>query len=167
VHETAADVRRLQAVLDASADGAGPHLRRAFQLERRLDAAGLVDALPGIVEVHLAVVSSDGAPLVAPVDAILFRGRLWFGLPPESLRARLLRRDPRLSASYTSDHMALIVHGRAVEPGREELDAFTARARELYVASYGDWFGEVFDRGAAAGGGFTAWVEPRVLFARG
>jgi hypothetical protein len=166
VRESREDLDRLQALLDASVAGAGAHLREAFQLSRRLDAEGLVNALPGIVEVHLAVLAGDGAPLVAPVDAIFFRGRLWFGLPAASLRARLLRRDPRVSVSCTSDEVALIAHGRAVEPSAEELGAFTGLARELYVAAYGDWFGEVFDRGASAAGGLTAWVEPRVLYAR-
>jgi hypothetical protein len=170
VDETAADLTALQAALDDSAAASGGHLRTAFSQERRPTAAELVAALPGIFELHLAVVTPAGAPLVAPLDAILFRGRVWIGLPPESLRGRLLARDPRVSASFTSAEVALIVHGtfRPTAEGTPEREAFDAVARRLYVAQYGDWFDAWLDeRLRTKGAGPTGWIEPRRLFARG
>lgn len=97
MEETDDDLVRLQLVLDESAERSGGHLRSAFAQERRPSARELVDALPGIFEMHLAVVTSDGAPLVAPIDGIIYRGRVWLELPPDAVRARLVRRDTRVS----------------------------------------------------------------------
>ena len=169
MNETPADLDRLQQVLDASAGTSGAHLRTAFSQQTRPSAAELAAALPGILEVHLAVVTSDGAPLVAPLDAIFFRGALWVGLPPESVRARLLRRDARASASYNTEAIAFIVHGRFVEVplGEPARDAFDVVARRLYVERYGDWFDAwLDDRLEKQGPGPTGYLEPRRFFAK-
>jgi len=163
VHESASDLAALDDVLARSAAGAGAHLRAAFDSAAWLSASELCEALPGIVEVHLAVLAGDGAPLVAPVDGIWFRGGLWIGLPAASLRARLVVRDPRVSVSFVSDAVSFILHGAFVVAAD---DAFAAHARSLYVAQYGEWFGEVFDRQTAVGAGVGGVVEPRVMFAK-
>lgn len=166
MHETATQLADLQSLLDESVASAGPHLRAAFGRDRWLSARALVAALPGIFELHLAVVAGDGAPLVAPLDAVLFEGRIWVGLPAASLRARLLRRDPRVSASYTEGELALIVHGTLVEPSPEAAAAYGAHARALYIDAYGAWMADVLDAKVAASGDLTGVIEPRALFAR-
>jgi hypothetical protein len=169
VHETESDLAELQRVLDASAAASGEHLRSAFSQEGRPSAAELVAALDGIFEMHLAVVTSDGAPLVAPLDGIFYRGQVWLGLPPESLRARLIVRDGRVSASYNTPSLAFIVHGefREIPLGDPARQGFDALARELYVRQYGDWFDAWLDeRLETKGAGPTGWIEPRRFFAK-
>jgi hypothetical protein len=172
MRETDADLAELQQVLDRSFAGAGSHLRSIFDEAHRLEARGIADALPGIFEMHLATLAGDGSPLVAPIDGIFFRGKVWFGLPGPSLRARLVKRDRRVSASYNASGLALIVHGTA-EPapkGTTLAAEFDEAVTELYVAQYGPGFIEWRDKQQQAAGpdeGFNGYIEPRVLFARG
>ena len=169
MQETKPDLVELQRVLDESASISGAHLRAAFDQDNRPSAERLVEALTGIFEMHLAVVTADGAPLVAPIDGILYRGRIWVGIPPKSTRARLVRRKPRVSASYNSEGAAFIVHGTFVEKTSDDSDfrAFVALARSLYVQQYGDWFGPWMDeRDRTQGPGVTGHIEPRRLFAK-
>jgi hypothetical protein len=169
VQETEDDLAELQRILDASAAAGGDHLRSAFSQESRPTAEDVVRALPGIFELHFAVVTSAGAPLVAPLDGIFFRGRVWVGLPAESVRARLVRRDTRVSASYNTEEIALIVHGtfREVPLGEPEREAFDVVARRLYVERYGDWFDAWLDqRLETQGPGPTGPIEPRRMFAK-
>lgn len=171
VHETPDDLRRLQRMLDRSFASVGDHLGSIFSAGSRLDAADLVARLDdGIVEMHLAAVTTDGAPLVAPLDAIFFQGRVWFGLPAGSVRSRLVRQDPRVSASYTDGSFAFIVHGTAVEVTADDpgWPAYEKLLRDLYVAQYGpgwiDWYEQrrAQDNDEAFGG----YIEPRVFFAK-
>ena len=170
--ESKADLRELQQLLDRSHANAGEHLRAIFDAEHLLSAEELVEALVGVFEMHMATVAGDGAPLVAPLDGIFFKGKVWFGFPPRSLRARLVRRDPRLSASYTKPpSLAFIVHGRANELDETNPDfaEYEGLMRELYVALYGpgwiDWY-ERQRRDTSAGAGFNGWIEPRIMFAK-
>ncbi|HUP86834.1 MAG TPA: hypothetical protein VM143_14345 [Acidimicrobiales bacterium] len=134
-------------MLDASIERGGEHLRSAFGQETRPTASQVVEALPGIFEMHFAVVTAEGAPLVAPIDGILYRGRVWVGIPPRAVRARLVRRDPRVSASYNASEFAFIVHGQFHEPSYDDGErlGFAELARSLYIGQYGDWFGPWMD----------------------
>ena len=170
MEETSSDLADLQRVLDASLEASGAHLRSAFGQDSPPTASRVVEALPGIFEMHLAVVTSDGDPLVAPIDGVLYRGRVWVGIPPQAVRARLVRRDPRVSASYNADDFSFIVHGRFVEPAEDDprRSGFAELARSLYVQRYGDWFGAWMDeRDRASGPGVTGYIEPRRFFAKG
>lgn len=170
MRETEDDLDALQRLLDASFAGSGEHLRTAFDQEHRLAAAELVDALAGLFEMHLAVLTSSGDPMVAPVDGFVLRGRICLGLPKSSVRARLLRRDPRVSVSFNSEAVAFIAHGRFVEvtEGHPMFDVFEETSRQLYIDRYGDWFGPWLDRRLEVEGrGVAGYVEPRVLFAKG
>ena len=168
VLETANDLSDLARLLEGSAARSGEHLRSAFaQGDRWLDAAGLVKELKGILEVHLAVVSGSGGPLVAPVDAIFFRGKLWIGLPGASLRAKLIRRDPRVSVSFTRGDLGFIIHGSFNGVSNDEAHeaGYTALVRDLYTEAYGDWFGAWLDNKEARDD-VTGFVDPRVMFAK-
>jgi hypothetical protein len=169
VEETDEDIDQLQRLLDESAARSGTHLSSAFSQDKRPSARQLVSAIPGIFEMHLGVVTSDGAPLVAPIDGIFYRGRVWLGIPSEAVRARLIRRDPRVSASYNAPDVAFIVHGLFVEPGADDhqRQGFDVLARSLYIAQYGDWFGAWLDeRDKTSGPGVTGYIEPRRLYAK-
>lgn len=171
MQEAPDDLRTLQHLLDRSFAGSGKHLRSAFDQTKRLTAEQLTSALGGIFELHLAVNSGSGAPLVAPLDGIFFRGKVWVGIPAQAIRARLIRRDPRVSASYNSPKVALIVHGVAREP--EPTDPIAAEfwilVRWLYTECYGDGWLAWFERRQAesAARDFTGYIEPRVMFAKG
>jgi len=56
----------------AAFNASGDHPRSIFDEGHRLTAPELVEEITGIFEIHLAVVTRDGTPLVAPVDAIMF-----------------------------------------------------------------------------------------------
>jgi hypothetical protein len=170
VRESDSDLSELQALLDRSLKTAGIHLRSIFGGEQQLTAEQVVAALDGIFEMHLAMVTPSGAPLVAPTDGIFLQGKVWFGLLPHAVRTRLVRRDPRVSASHSQGSFAVIVHGSAHEV--DELNpawpGYEALLRELYVDVYGpgwlEWFEQLRrDRGS----GFTGYIEPRVMFAKG
>lgn len=169
MHETEQDLDDLQRVLDSSIRVGGEHLRSAFGQDKRPTAGQVVEALVGIFEMHLAVVTSEGAPLVAPIDGILYRGKLWIGIPAKAVRARLIRRDPRVSASYNASDLAFIVHGRFVEPPHDDPQwrGFDELARSLYVEQFGDWFEAwMEERDRTTGPGVTGYVEPRRFFAK-
>lgn len=170
MRETIDDLAELQRLLDVSLDRSGDHLRTAFRQEHRLSASSLVAALSGLFEMHLAVVTADGAPLVAPVDGFLLRGRICLGLPAASVRARLIRRNQRVSASYNADEVAFIAHGTFVEIDEHHplVELFDRTSRELYIDQYGEWFNDWLDHKMEVDGrGVTGYIEPRVLFAKG
>jgi hypothetical protein len=164
VRETVAELESLQALLDRSFAASGKHLREAFQQDKRPTAGQLVAALPDIFEMHLAVVTRTGAPLVAPIDGLLLHGRVWFGLPGQSVRSSILQRDPRVSASFVGDGVALITHGVAVAGDTNE---FEDVCRDLYVARYGPGFLEwqAAQRAKPSPPGFGGYIESRVMFA--
>lgn len=171
VLETTNDLSALQDLLDRSLAASGEHLRSAFDQSKRLTADQLATALGGIFELHLAVVSGSGAPLVAPLDGIFFRGKVWIGIPAKAVRSRLIRRDARVSASYNAPQVAMIVHGVAQEPEPNDpmVEGFSALARDLYVQIYGAGWLEWFEvtRAESVGRDFTGYIEPRAMFAKG
>jgi len=168
VRETAEDLHRLQATLDDSRRRAGDHLRAAFG-ESTATAHEIAQALTGVFEMHLAVVTRSGEPLVAPVDGVLFHGRICFGLPGPSVRSRLVRADRRVSASYNHGSTAFIVHGVAHElvDGEAEAQEFEDVIKEVYVEIYGTGWLDWFDRQRnESRSGFTGWIEPRRLYVK-
>jgi len=141
VHETDADLDEIQAILDASHRAAGAHLRSIFRDERRLDAAGVVELLPGVQILSLATVTADGRPLVGPVDGLFYRGHFHFGSSPDSVRFRHLRARPHVSAAHVrGEELAVIVHGDAHEINTAAPNQ--AGFRDYLVEVYGDEWNE-------------------------
>lgn len=170
MHETSADLTWLQALLDRSYEDAGDHLRSIFTPTSRLTAIEVAQSLSGIFEMHLATTTPDGAPLVAPVDGLFFKGKVWFGFPAAAARARLVRRDPRVSASYTrGESFAFIVHGVAVEknvsdPATEPYMAYvTAQYVERYGPGWIEWREKI---GGQPGREYNACIEPRRMYVK-
>src|SRR6266576_1706511 len=115
MHETPDDLAALQDLLDRSYALAGPHLRRIITPERRLTAEQVSERLAGMRLLALATSTSDGRPIVGPVDGIFFRGAFHFGSAPDSLRFRHIRARPHVSATHTrGEELAVTVHGCAV-----------------------------------------------------
>ena len=147
MHETADDLAALQALLDRSYAGAGAHLRRIVTPERRLTAEQLSERLTGMCLLALATATSDGRPIVGPVDGIFFRGAFHFGSAPDSVRFRHIRRRPQVSATHLpGEELSVTVHGRAVE-----VDVSSGPLRQalldVYVPRYGESWASFMDSG--------------------
>src|SRR5580704_324404 len=109
--ETPEELRRLQALLDASMASAGPHLRAIISDERRLSAGELVDRLHGMRLLVLATVTADGRPLAGPVDGYFVHGTFWFSSGRDSVRMRHLAARPAVSATHLpGEELAVTVH---------------------------------------------------------
>jgi uncharacterized pyridoxamine 5'-phosphate oxidase family protein len=142
------DLGALQDLLDRSYANAGSHLLRIHTPERRLDAAGLVERLTGMVLLSLATVTRDGRPMVGPVDGIFFEGAFHFGSAPDSMRFRHIRRRPAVSATHLpGEEFSVTVHGRAVPV--EPVGAFRQALLDIYVPRYGDAWEAFLDSGVA------------------
>lgn len=165
MRETPDDLMALQMQLNHSAAHGGTHLLRIFEEARRPTAAELCDRLAGILEVHVGCVTTDGTPLVAPIDALVYRARLWVGFSAQSVRARIFRRDPRISVSFNDHRLALIVHGTLVLQPYGAAPDFIDHLKEQYAGQYGDWWPAWFDAQDHTDdvGGY---IEPRRIFAR-
>jgi len=148
VRETPEDLAALQDLLDRSFDRAGPHLRRIITPERRLTAEQVSERLTGMCLLALATATSDGRPIVGPVDGIFFRGAFHFGSSPDSVRFRHIRARPHVSATHLpGEELAVTVHGRAVPVDVKE-DPFRAALLEVYVPRYGpEWERDFLDSG--------------------
>ncbi len=147
MHESAADLQRLQALLDASYARAGAHLLGIHRPDRRMSAAQLAGRLTGMCLLSVATVTADGRPITGAVDGIFYRGAFHFGSSPDSVRFRHLRERPAVSAVHLpSEALSVTVHGRAVMLGdlhAPEHAGFRRTLLDVYTPRYGqEW--EVF-----------------------
>ena len=154
MHETEDDLVGLQALLDRSIAASGPHLKSMFN--QRMTASEVATELPGILEVHFATVTPSGAPFVAPIDGLFYRGQFWIGIPSAAARRSFVHRERRVSISYTrGDSFCVIVHGLAVEVGDGDPLAaeYAAHSDDQYVKLYGekwlDWAAQQREDGNA------------------
>jgi hypothetical protein len=161
--ETPEEFERLQALLDASMEGAGPHLRSIISQERRLDAGQLSARLPGLCLLVLATVTADGRPLAGPVDGYFLHGTFWFSSGTESVRMRHLAVRPAVSATHLpGEDLAVTVHGRAeCFPIRDPACADMRQAMlDAYLPTQGPSFAEWLDNVEGLG----ARIEPEKMF---
>ena len=127
MYETPSELVALQRLLDESAAAAGAHLREVITDDRRLGADQLCRRLDGMCLLVLGTVTSDGRPLVGPVDGYLLHGSLFFSSAKSSVRIRHLKARPFVSATHLPNkELAVTVHGRAElfelsDPGHSEL----------------------------------------------
>ena len=74
--------------------------------------------LDGTSIAHLATVLPDGAPHSIPLGAGTVGERIAFLTGPDSQKARIFRRDPRVALSFTpadNPHEPVVIRGRVVE----------------------------------------------------
>ena len=150
MHETPPDLASLQVLLDRSAAGAGAHLRSVITPERRLTADEVCRRLTGMVLLALATTTSDGRPLVGPVDGIFYRGAFYFGSSPDSVRFRHISRRPQVSATHLpGEELAVTVHGSAVpiDVGSAGQAGFRQTLLDVYVPRYGPGWESFLDSG--------------------
>jgi uncharacterized pyridoxamine 5'-phosphate oxidase family protein len=150
MHETPADLARLQELIDRSYASGGAHLLSIHTPERRLSAEQVAERLQGMCLLALATVTADGRPIVGPVDGIFYRGAFHFGSAPHSVRFRHIRARPHVSATHLpGEELAVTVHGRAVpvdvaSPGEA---GFRQALLDIYVPRYGDQWADFLDSG--------------------
>ena len=160
MHETAEDMDELRNVLVRSYASAGEHLLSIHGDRWRMGAEQIVERLQGMVILSLATVSPSGQPVLAPVDGMFYRGRFWFGSAPNSVRARHIRRNPKVSAGHIKgEELAVTVVGTALEvdKGAERSLGF----RDYAISIYGEASIDHFWKGDA-----VYWeLEPRKMFA--
>jgi nitroimidazol reductase NimA-like FMN-containing flavoprotein (pyridoxamine 5'-phosphate oxidase superfamily) len=147
VHETAGDLKALQALIDSSYAAAGPHLLAIHEPQRRLTAEQVSERLTGMCLLSLATVTADCRPIVGPVDGIFFRGAFHFGSAANSVRFRHIRARPQVSATHLpAEELAVTVHGRAVpiDIAAPDHAEFRRTLLEIYVPIYGDGWEEEF-----------------------
>jgi pyridoxine/pyridoxamine 5'-phosphate oxidase len=115
MHETGANLERLQTLLDSSIERATSFLRASFEMpDKSLSAGQLVGHLTGSLTVALATVTARGEPRVAPIKAFLLRAHFYVPTVVESARARHLAARPGVSLTYFEGiELAVIVHGKA------------------------------------------------------
>ena len=157
MHETDADLERLQALLDRSYEAAGGHLKSIVTPERRMTAEETAEFLQGMRLLALATVTAGGRPLVGPVDGIFYRGHFWFGSSPTSLRYRHILERPWVSATHTpSEAYSFTVHGSAeiVDLTSPEHAGFCDCCVEIYGEEWRDW----------GAGAFYARINPDRMF---
>jgi nitroimidazol reductase NimA-like FMN-containing flavoprotein (pyridoxamine 5'-phosphate oxidase superfamily) len=162
MHETQADLERLQELLDRSYSLAGRHLQRIITPERQLSAAQVAERLTGMCLLALATASADGRPFVGPVDGVFFRGAFHFGSAPDSLRFRHIRARPHVSATHLpGEELSVTVHGRAVTVDvQDESGAGLRQALlDVYVPRYGEEWEKFLDSGP-----LYARIEPERMF---
>ena len=151
MHETPEDLEALQALLDRSYAEAGTHLLRIHGPEHRLTAEQVSERLQGMVLLSLATVTSDGRPIVGPVDGVFLRGAFHFGSAPDSVRFRHIAKRPHVSATHMpGEELAVTVHGRAVEVDVKDPSGAELRRAllDIYVPRYGpEWETNFLDSG--------------------
>jgi hypothetical protein len=141
LRETAEDIAWLQALIDTSHAGAGPHLRSIFDDERRVAAAELPARLAGVQILHLATVTAACEPRVAPVDGLFIHCRWHFGTARGAVRATHLKARPAASASVAhGERFAILVHGRVAPIDFASPEHADARA--CFIETYGDGWEE-------------------------
>ena len=147
MHETAEDLAQLQRLIDRSYASAGGHLRRIHTPERRLTAQQVSERLTGMTLLALATVTTDGRPIVGPVDGIFYRGAFHFGSSPDSVRFRHIDKRPHVSATHLpGEELAITVHGKASRVAVE--GGFRQALLDIYVPRYGaEWETDFLDSG--------------------
>ena len=151
MHETPEDIGVLQELIDRSYAGAGEHLLRIHEPERRLSAEQVSEKLTGMVLLSLATVTADCRPIVGPVDGIFYRGSFHFGSAPDSVRFRHIAKRPQVSATHLpAEELSITVHGRAVPIDIRDPDqaGFRQTLLDIYTPRYGDdWETDFLDTG--------------------
>jgi len=150
MHETPSDLTALQGLLDHSMASAGAHLSSIITPSRRLAAQQVCDRLTGMSLLALATVTSEGRPLVGPVDGIFYRGSFYFGSSPDSVKFRHIRHRPFVSATHLpGEELAVTVHGRAIPVDVRSVEnaGFRQTLLDVYVLRYGPEWEKFLDSG--------------------
>ena len=141
MHETPAELRSLQALIDVSAERAGAHQASIITGERRLDAGDTVRYLQGSKHLVVATTTRDGQPRASAADGLFLHGSFWFSTSGQSFKARHLAVRPAVSVAHVrGDDIAFFVHGtaRMLSGDDPAADPLKPLWREVYDGSCPD-----------------------------
>ncbi|MBD0690088.1 pyridoxamine 5'-phosphate oxidase family protein [Streptomyces sp. CBMA123] len=146
MRETPDDLRRLQALLDASLARSTAHLRSIISGERALTAGQLTGVLTGMCTLALSTVTATGEPRISGVDGHFLHGRWHFGTARTAAKARHLAARPAVSAAHLrGEDLGVFTHGtvETLNPhgGKPAADwpELLAHFRDFYGADAFDW----------------------------
>jgi pyridoxine/pyridoxamine 5'-phosphate oxidase len=146
--ESPAEMTALQRLLDQSFATAGPHMAEIITAERRLSAETVRKQLQGMRLLAVATTTSDGRPLVGPVDGYFLHGSFTFSAGAQSVKVRHLTARPHVSAMYLpGEELSISVHGTA-----ELFDLHGAEGAELRQAMLNHYLPK-------AGAEFEEWLN--------
>ena len=148
MYETPEEVTQLQTLLERSIEQAGPFLRESFAMPAHsLSARQLLAFWQGLQTVALATVTSKGEPRVAPIGALLLRGRFYIPTVANAIRTKHILRNAAISFTcYQGNDLAVIVHGTAtvIRPDDADFAAIEAFQREKSGVSVQEWGAGVY-----------------------
>lgn len=114
MYETPEELAELDRLIRSSHARGTAHLREIIDGDRRLDAAGVVEALAGMRVLSLATVTAKGEPRVSAVDGHFLHGRWTFGTDGRSAKAAHLAARPAVSAAHVDgERIGVFCHGTA------------------------------------------------------
>lgn len=142
MYETADEVERLQALLDASHGAATGHLRSIIHGDRRLSAADLVALLTGMKVVTVATVTARGEPRISAMDGHFLHATWSFSTSGTSAKAQHMRARPQVSVAHVDgEELAVFSHGHVeqVADGDDDFEATLAHWTRHYGSSPFSW----------------------------
>jgi hypothetical protein len=120
----------LQTLIDRSAAGRGAHLRRHFGgADHALSGGQLRRYWGSAKQIALATATANGAPRVAPVDALLHDATLFVPTAGDAVRVSHVRARPDVGFTHwVSNYVAISGHGtaRILIPADEEFATIDA-----------------------------------------
>jgi general stress protein 26 len=123
MYETAEEIERLQALLDASHAAATGHLRSIIHGDRRLTAADLVALLTGMKVLTVATVTARGEPRISAMDGHFVHGTWSFSTSGTAAKARHMQARPQVSVAHVDgEELAVFSHGRVEQVSAQDDD---------------------------------------------
>lgn len=111
MHETAQELKQLQALLDASLTRSTSHLR-SIVTGRTMTAERLTETLTGMCTLALSTVTAKGEPRVSGADGHFLHGTWVFGTAREAAKARHLAARPAASVAHLrGEDLGVFTHG--------------------------------------------------------
>ena len=143
MHETAADLAELQALLDRSIASAGRHLISIVEPGRRTITAGrLVAETRTVCVLNVATTTTAGEPRLSAVDGHFRHGHWYFSTAASAVKAQHLLARAAVSVAFTPrDGFGVWAHGRAtfLTAGSAEWSDLDDYLRAVYGQAPSDW----------------------------
>ena len=157
MYESVEDIQQLQDLLDRSIERAGTFLRQSFEMpEHSLSARQFVHFWQRVQTIALATVTRNSEPRVAPIGALLLRGRFYIPTVMAAARTRHILHSPTVSFTlYQGNEVAVIAHGSAtiIQAGDADFADIETFQREATGTSVQEW-----------GEGIFLQITPETLF---
>ena len=111
MHETAKELAKLQALLDASLSRSTAHLR-SIVTERTMTAGQLTQVLDGMCTLAVSTVTMKGEPRISGADGHFLHGKWHFGTARTAAKTRHLAARPAASVAHMrGEDLGVFTHG--------------------------------------------------------